>query len=80
MRRNAIVFAGILSDIAMFFIALFLLYWGTWNYLFGSAVPGMGFGILMIISGAAIFGLGTVVALRLHAFLLSPSKKSLSAT
>jgi len=66
-------FAGVLLDVVVFYIGFFFLYWGVWNYLFGSPVPGLFFGILMIVSGAALVGLGVLGALRLYSFLSSPS-------
>jgi hypothetical protein len=69
MRKLIITLAAIALDATLFCIGIFFVYWGTWNHLFGSPVPGMGLGALMMVLGATLMFLGLLVVVKLLGFL-----------
>jgi hypothetical protein len=69
MQKLITTLAAIALDATLFCIGIFFVYWGTWNYLFGSPIPGMGLGVLMIVLGATLMLLGLLVVIKLLGYL-----------
>ena len=68
-KRKLIIVSGAVALVTpVFYVGCFFLYWGVWNYLFGSRIGmmlsplTMGFGVFVII-------IGIIIVLKLFPFL-----------
>ena len=70
MRSKWIIALGaMVFDAILLFIGSFFLYWGAWNYLFGSVPAGLLFGPLMMIFGGSMIILGVKAILKTIGFI-----------
>jgi len=67
-KRKWIVSGAIALVSPVFFIGCFFLYWGAWNYLFGSRI-GLFFGPAMMVFGGSVIIIGIIGVLKLVPFL-----------
>jgi len=75
MRKWIIALGTIALDTILLYIGSFFLYWGTWNYIFGSRI-GIMFGPLMMVLGVSILVVGIFVIFKLIAFLWRTKSRS----
>ncbi len=73
MQKNVIALGAILLNLFLFFIGSFFLHWGLWNYFYGSALPGVPFGIAMAVFGIFAIALGIFTLLKTYGLLTSKS-------
>ena len=68
-KRKLIIASGAVALVTpLFFIGCFFLYWGAWNYLFGSRI-GLFFGLVMAVFGVFMIIIGIIGVLKLIPFL-----------